>query len=153
MNGVIHFMNYGMTACNKPGVPKSWPKDHLWSGTWDEVNCPDCLKGREPIETFTISTKGDAITCKRCNRTSHSRKDVEQHYCGYCRVYHDDLWPPARRWWIDNPDNNLKIVVCGCGYRLGVLSSHVEEIKAGVWGTIPCPGCRTVLNEKIKELV
>jgi hypothetical protein len=26
--------------------------------------------------------------------------DVQEHYCGHCHVFHDNLWPPARRWWI-----------------------------------------------------
>lgn len=102
---IVHWMMYGMTACQKPGPPGDWPeKDHRWSSDWNDVNCPHCLEGKEPFETFTISEDGKAITCKRCKRTSHNARDVENHYCGWCHVYHDDIWPPARHWWVENLD-------------------------------------------------
>jgi len=43
---------------------------------------------------------GHAITCLRCKRTSFNPNDVEFHYCGWCCVFHDDLWPPCRAWWL-----------------------------------------------------
>lgn len=52
--------------------------------------------------TFTIDDNGTSITCKRCERTSHSQGDVEQHYCSHCKMFHDDIWPPAREWWINS---------------------------------------------------
>jgi hypothetical protein len=55
------------------------------------------------IETFIISEDGKSITCKRCKRTSYNLNDVQNHYCGHCHVFHDDIWPPAREWWINNP--------------------------------------------------
>ncbi len=55
------------------------------------------------IDTFTLSEDGQSITCKRCKRTSHNPNDVDHHYCGHCQAYHDDIWPPARQWWLDNP--------------------------------------------------
>jgi len=51
------------------------------------------------IETFTIA--GNSITCKRCKRTSTNPHDVENHYCGHCKVFHDDIYPPSREWWIN----------------------------------------------------
>lgn len=54
----------------------------------------------EPIETFQISEDGKTITCLGCNRTSSHPRDVSDHYCGFCHVFHDDLWPPARADWI-----------------------------------------------------
>lgn len=51
-------------------------------------------------DTFTIASDGQAITCLRCKRTSHNENDVEQRYCGYCHVFHEDIYPPARCWWI-----------------------------------------------------
>lgn len=56
------------------------------------------------IQTFTISPDGKSITCLMCKTTSHHPEDVENHYCGRCHVFHDDIWPPARRWWLDHPD-------------------------------------------------
>lgn len=54
-------------------------------------------------DTFKISEDGKSITCLRCKRTSFNPNDVEQRYCGFCHVFHDDIWPPAREWWIKNP--------------------------------------------------
>lgn len=93
-----------MTACLVNGPPKDWPDGHLWSSEWSEVTCVACLAGRELINTYTISQNGKSITCLRCNRTSYNSNDVKHHYCGYCYVYHDDIWPPARRAWLaDKP--------------------------------------------------
>lgn len=100
---LIHFVSYGVAACMKPGPPKDWPPDHLWSSRWQEVTCRDCLKGQPYIDTFTLTTDG-GITCLRCKATSYNPNDVEQHYCGRCHVHHDDLWPPSRQWWIDHPN-------------------------------------------------
>lgn len=55
----------------------------------------------DPIDTYTISADGKTITCKRCGLTSHHPMDVERKFCGACKVFHDDIWPPARRWWIE----------------------------------------------------
>ncbi len=54
-------------------------------------------------DTFKISEDGKSITCLRCKRTSYHPRDVEHHYCGFCHVFHDDIYPPAREWWIKNP--------------------------------------------------
>lgn len=145
-------MSHGMTPCMMEGIPSNWGPGHRWSADWEDVTCQECLLGREVIDTFTISTDGKSITCKRCNKTSYNTNDVEQHYCGFCHVFHDDIWPPARRWWITNPGPDLVIVVCDCGYRLAIKRSDLDEIQGGVWGTIPCPACRSRLNDKIKEL-
>jgi ribosomal protein L37E len=61
--------------------------------------CPGCLTG-EGIHTFTIGADGKSITCLRCHRTSHNPHDVQHHYCGGCHMFHDDLWPPARKAWL-----------------------------------------------------
>lgn len=46
----------------------------------------------------------------------------------------------------------MVVVVCDCGFRLGIRTHDIPEIAAGVWGTIPCPQCRKRMNDKIKEL-
>jgi hypothetical protein len=97
-------MQYGMTACMRKGPPVEWPDGHRWTSTWDEVNCADCLLGKNQINTYTISADGKSITCLRCKRTSHHPKDVERRYCGACHAFHDSIWPPARYWWITHPD-------------------------------------------------
>lgn len=35
----------------------------------------------------------DAISCLTCHRTSVNQGDVEHHYCGVCKVFHDDAVP------------------------------------------------------------
>lgn len=148
-NLIVHFMGHGMTACQIPGTPgKDWGPGHRWSADWDDVTCEQCLEGKEPIDTFVISPAGDTITCKRCGRVSYSRGDIEHHYCGYCKVRHDDLWPPARHWWINTLEPDMAAIVCDCGYRLGVKK---VSIAAGVHGT-SCPKCKALLDEKIKAV-
>jgi len=105
----VHFMGYGMTACLVNGPPSKWPPNHKWSSDWADVNCQGCLAGKELIHTFTIADDGKSITCRRCKRTSHNANDVEHHYCGNCHVYHDDLWPPARKAWLDMANAGDKV--------------------------------------------
>jgi hypothetical protein len=38
---------------------------------------------------YTINGDG-SITCGRCGNTSHNPEDVTQHYCGHCKIFHDD---------------------------------------------------------------
>jgi hypothetical protein len=92
---VVHYMEYGLFACQKAVTPGNWGLGHVWSSEWKDVTCPDCLSGRDSIETFTISEDGKSITCKRCQRTSHNPHDVETHYCGHCHAFHDEIWPPG----------------------------------------------------------
>ncbi len=98
---IVHFMGFGMTACLVNGPPSSWPEDQKWSSDWKDVTCPGCLAGKELIHTFKISEDGKSITCLRCNRTSRHPEDVRQHYCGCCHAHHDDIWPPARKAWME----------------------------------------------------
>lgn len=51
--------------------------------------------------TFDISVDGKSITCRACGMESFHPKDIEERYCGKCHVFHDDIWPPARKWWIE----------------------------------------------------
>jgi len=55
-------------------------------------------------DTFTVSADGRSITCLRRRLTSHNRGDVENRYCARCRVFHEDIWPPLRQWWMDHPN-------------------------------------------------
>jgi ribosomal protein L37E len=102
---IVHFFKYGTTACLLPGNPFEWPPNHQWvsDGEQDKVTCPACLEGLKYGDpTFEILEDGKAIKCRRCKMVSHHPKDVEHHYCGHCGVSHDDLWPPARRAWVDD---------------------------------------------------
>lgn len=143
----VHFMGYGMTACQMEGVPKEWSQGHRWSADWEDVTCEHCLKGKEPIDTYTLSPDGKTITCKRCGRTSHSPGDVEHRWCEYCKVAHDDLWAPARRWWIDHPEPDMVHVTCDkCQFRLGILKKDLMELKAR--GFTQCHKCGHPMNIK-----
>lgn len=103
---MIHFMQYGMTACMKKGPPGDWDDTHRWSGDWKVVNCPDCLEGlnNATAPTYEVSPDGKSIKCLRCGMVSYHPTDVELHYCGKCHACHDDIWPPARHWWVTHPD-------------------------------------------------
>ncbi len=63
----------------------------------------------EPIQTFTISADGKSITCHRCKKTSYNLNDVEKKYCGHCLVFHDDIHPLAREWWVNQPPSPTNI--------------------------------------------
>lgn len=43
-------------------------------------------------------------------------------------------------------------VLCECGFKTAIYSRDLEEIAAGVWGTINCHACSRRLNKKIQEL-
>lgn len=129
MNLTVHFMQFGLTACQMAGVPKDWAAGHRWSGDWKDVTCETCLQGKDLIETFTVSADGKSITCKRCKRTSYNSNDVERHYCGFCHVFHDDLWPPIRKVWIDNP------TLVGCNF-CGGFNAHRKDCP---YDAVPIP--------------
>jgi len=100
----VHYMMFGMTACLIHGPPSTWPDDHRWDSDWANVTCAACLAGKMMIHTFIIGDDGKSITCRRCNMKSFSPSDIEHHWCGYCKVSHDDIWPPARKSWIEKRD-------------------------------------------------
>ena len=107
MPKTVHFVQHGLVACMMEMPPAVWPEGHVWSPDWAKVNCPGCLAGKVEMDnaTFSIDLNGPAIVCKRCNYPSYNLEDVERHYCPRCRVSHDDIWPPARKWWREHPDN------------------------------------------------
>jgi hypothetical protein len=39
---------------------------------------------------IAISDNDRCITCLHCGLTSWNEKDVRNHYCSYCREFHDD---------------------------------------------------------------
>ena len=109
---IVHFFGSGMSACMRKGPPIKWPDGHVWSSDWKDVTCDDCLLGRGEIKTYVISADGRAITCLRCKRTSYSPDDVQRRYCGNCHTSHEDIWPPARLWWIKNYEQTQKENTC-----------------------------------------
>lgn len=100
----VHLVGGGMVACMREMPPAVWPEGHYWSSEWEDVTCPDCLAGKDYPITYILDLNGPSITCKRCNRTSFNREDFNNRYCGFCHVFHEDIWPPARKWWVEHPD-------------------------------------------------
>lgn len=47
---------------------------------------------------------------------------------------------------------NENNVSCVCGFILLIREFDLDEISAGVWGTIKCLKCETRLNKKIQEV-
>lgn len=52
---------------------------------------------------------------------------------------------------IDHAVGSTVVVPCPCGFKLEVPKIHLEEISAGVWGTIPCPDCGVRMNDQISN--
>lgn len=99
---IVHYMQFGHTACLVNGPPNEWPENHRWTSVEAEVSCPACIEGLKWGEsTFEILEDGTRIKCRRCGRVSSNLQDVEYHYCGHCHAYHDDIWPPARKAWME----------------------------------------------------
>ena len=102
---MIHLVQYGLVACLMEMPPVKWPDGHRWSSQLADVTCPDCKQNAtEMPPTFELLNDGKAILCRICGAKSHHHKDVEHHYCGWCKVWHDDLWPPARAMLIGHPE-------------------------------------------------
>jgi hypothetical protein len=98
----VHNLVSGRAVCGLAGQPAEWPP-FRWSEDWEEVTCPECLVVRP---TYTLSADGLAITCRRCGLTSHHFTDVRERFCGKCKVWHDDIHPIARQWWVEYPEAN-----------------------------------------------
>lgn len=145
---VVHYMRGGQTACMRRGVPAEWSANHKWDSDWEVVTCKKCLRGKIPIDTFRIGDGGRSILCLHCGTTSHSKTDVDNRYCGHCHVYHDDIWPPARHWWItagrEKPFGRIKDMDAVMAYKLGqkhgammkreLLKWHHEKQEHGLAG-------------------
>lgn len=43
-------------------------------------------------------------------------------------------------------------IPCDCGFVLGIEDKNIDEVSAGVWGTINCPNCKARLNQKIQNV-
>lgn len=46
----------------------------------------------------------------------------------------------------------VHLAKCDCGFNLGIQESMHEEARIGVLGTIKCPTCGAILNDKIEPL-
>lgn len=55
----------------------------------------------DTFEVLDIGGKA-AIKCLHCGLVSYNPNDVAQKFCGKCGLFHEDIWPPARKWWIND---------------------------------------------------
>lgn len=64
------------------------------------------------IKTYVISEDGRSIQCLGCGFTSYHPMDVKEKYCGHCHVFHEDIWPPDRQWFVEQRQstNNQRTV-------------------------------------------
>lgn len=44
---IVHHLHQGVTLCNMRGLPCDWPKEHLWSSDWRDVNCVACNEAHQ----------------------------------------------------------------------------------------------------------
>lgn len=42
------------------------------------------------MSSYRILENGSAIWCATCGYISFNQNDVAEHYCGMCKVFHDD---------------------------------------------------------------
>jgi hypothetical protein len=105
---IVHFVQFGLVACEMDMPPAVWPEDHRWSSELKDVTCNTCKWNaiNAPPTFMLIPVKGGrtAIECRICGAVSHNQHDVEHHFCWWCKAYHDDLWPPARAMLIGHPE-------------------------------------------------
>jgi len=101
----IHLVQFGLVACEMEMPPAKWPEGHRWSSDLKDVTCDLCrVNATETPLTFEILENGKAIKCRICGAVSHGPRDIEHHFCGYCHVDHDNLWPPARKLMLEHPE-------------------------------------------------
>lgn len=42
------------------------------------------------MQTYDFERGGLSIRCRLCGRVSHHIRDVDERYCGYCHIFHDE---------------------------------------------------------------
>jgi hypothetical protein len=88
------------------------------------------LLGKDLIHTYTIAPDGKSITCLRCKKASDNPEHVRERKCPYCHVYHDDLVPWARHWWINQPVEIMRCTMAS-SYQNERVSCQLREGHAG----------------------
>lgn len=59
----------------------------------NECAIPVRTLGLRYLLSQRVGAIAGSITCLTCYRTSHHPGDVENKYCGYCHVFHEDRLP------------------------------------------------------------
>lgn len=102
-------------------------------------------------ETFEIGKKDGRpfIKCLGCDLTSFLARDIEQHYCGRCHVWHDHLYPPARPWFISETPKIGKLVAT---ILIFLLCGNYAQALTLRWNPAPPQDCVThyLVYEKVK---
>jgi hypothetical protein len=65
-------------------IPESWKEASDEGFELEVIGRPGSRIDHEII----VKDGQKAIKCLRCQKTSYNPSDVEQLYCGYCRVFH-----------------------------------------------------------------
>lgn len=102
---IVHLVQYGLVACQMEMPPATWPPGHKWSSDLEQVTCTNCrTAAKELPPTFELSPNGSWIKCLICGAVSHNGNDVQNRWCNWCKINHDDIWPPARKMLIGHPE-------------------------------------------------
>ena len=101
----IHLVQFGLVACEMEMPPAKWPEGHRWSSDLKDVTCEMCRENATDTPlTFEIMSEGKAIKCRICGAVSINPDDIQSRRYFWCRVDHDNLWPPARKMMLDHPE-------------------------------------------------
>lgn len=82
----------------------------------------------------------DSFTCPFCGATSHHPSDADQHYCGRCHVFVDDLIERRDRHGAcrGHPTRSVRTTehmeqcrACGCKVRYDLVDHTFWGFKAG----------------------
>jgi hypothetical protein len=93
----VHLVQFGLVACEMQMPPAKWPEGHKWSSDLKDVTCDQCKQNAtETPLTFEILDNGARMRCRICCGITDDKSAIETHTCPFCRIGHDNLWPPAR---------------------------------------------------------
>jgi hypothetical protein len=61
---IVHILKFGRSYCEMPGVPGTWPDNHLFISFQDEenakeANCPECVARRDAGPHLAERLNGD----------------------------------------------------------------------------------------------
>lgn len=57
---------------------------------WETIGmCPECKEHCEFIGDYELADDDSWIKCNKCDKTSYSKEDVKNLYCGSCHEFHE----------------------------------------------------------------
>lgn len=87
-----------------------------------------CGGGSVSEPTYELLDEGRSIRCHRCGLTSQNPNDVEQRYCGRCKLFHEDIAELlAERTALRARVTTLESIIQGAGEQLdqGEIPLHI----------------------------